>query len=500
MPKNTSDFDIQIYDGEKSVRLQDLPPEAWRTIVGDDIGADSVKKLYSSVPWLFRGVDIRSNAVAKVPFSITKGETIIDDSMNYQNKVGWWPRPQETLALIEASLTLMGRAYLIKDFNRMTFLKRLRYVVPTTIRPKINAQEGLTSFERRLGGQVIPLALEDVAWFWDVDAFTEIGPPDTSPAKTAIRAAGVLFNVDTFVESFFKRGAIKAMIIAVPKGTPKDQRDKIKSWFGRLISGAINAWSTNVVADKITTVTIGEGIQELSNTDLTKEKREDIAVALGVPQNILFSADANFATAKQEDFRLYDLTIESEIKLIEASLNELVFGPESMAIKFHQQALQVFQQEEVARSGALVNLERANIPPWDGMRILGYDLPPEVTMEQIRAAIEDYMEFKSGLSIPAASNSDLGPNMPSNSSAGRTAQSIALDTYKSHAIKRFKAGKSIKGTKDAPKFDSEDIPNTLKAAVAGALNRVKDIKDINRIFEDAKKSEQMHHVDWSDYP
>ena len=500
MPRNESDYNLFMTDGEKTskFRFQDFPAEAWRTVTGTDEGGDALKKMYSSVPWLFRGVDIRAKALAKVPFTITKGETVVDTSEDYKNAVGFWPKPDETLELLEASLTLLGRAYLLKAQNKFGFLKLLRYLVPTTISPKIDKEAGLLHFERRIGGTPRKLDLDEVAWFWGRDAFTEIGPPDTSPAKTAIRAAGVLFNVDSFVDAFFKRGAIKATILAVPKGTSKEQRQKLKGWWNGVVAGIRSAWSTNVIADKITATTIGEGIQELSNTDLTKEKRQDITVALGVPANILFSSDANFATAKQEDFRLYDQTLLTEIKIIETNLNLHVFHPQGFSIKFHPQTLQIFQEEEVNRSAALVNLVRAGVPVIEAMQILGYDLPADTDWDALERSIIENMELKASLRVPAG---DLATEQPPNTPASSSPQSKALDVYKSHAVKRFKDGKKIKGTKNAPVFDANgDIPKTLLAAVGGALNRAKSLGDINRIFEDAKKSENNHHVDWSEYP
>jgi len=491
MPRNNSDYDIKLIDGEKTVRLEDLPPEAWRVITGTDINVDSLKKLYTAVPWLFRGIDIRANAMAKVPFSISKGENVIDTSTDYKNVVGFWPKPFETLSLIEASLTLTGRAYLLKAGNQFGFLKVLRYLVPTTIKPKIDKELGLTHFERSIGGVPRKLELEEMAWFWLRDAFTEIGPPDSSPAKAAIRAAGVLFNVDSFVDAFFKRGAIKAMLLAVPKGAAQAERQKLKAWYTRLFQGISKAWATAVVSEKISTTIVGEGIQELSNTNLTKEKREDIAVAIGVPQNILFSDDANFATAKQEDFRLYDLTISAEVKLIEGVLNVHVFKPQGFSIKFHPQSLQIFQEEEVNRSAALVNLVRSEIPPITGMQILGYDLPPDMDWEDLEKKIVENMELKASLRIPMGNlSTDLAPNIPSSSSPP---QRSIMDSYKNHAHKRFKEGKPIKGTKGAPVFDAGDeIPLTMLAAVGSALNRVKTAEDINRIFANARA--------WSDYP
>lgn len=405
-------FDLKIIDGEKATRLEDLPPEAWRSLTGGAVDGDLLERLYSSVPWLWRGVRARASAMSKMPFTISQGENVIDDSQDYQNAVGFWPNPPATLALLESSLALVNRAYLFKERDGLFGkIRLLRYLVFSTVEPKLDRRKGLVGFERRIGGQPIPLKMEDLVWFWGIDPFTEIGPSPKSPAKAAIRAAGVLFNVDTFVESFFARGAIKASIIAVPKATSRGERDRLANWFRRAINGLKNSWGTNVIADDIKIQQIGEGISELANTDLTKEKRQDIAVAMGVPQNILFSDEANFATAKQEDFRLYDQTINPQAEFIEHVLNELLFNELGLTLKFRPQTLEVFQEEEVQKSAALVNYERSGIPSWLGVEILGIDLPPDVTQDDLQKEIVTYMEFKSELRIPSSESGDGDPFM-----------------------------------------------------------------------------------------
>lgn len=498
--------DLRIYDGEKAVRLEDLPPEAWRVITGGAIGGDAeVKKLWKAVPWLFRGVNIRAAALSKMPFTIFDGDNEIDSSKNYQNALGWWPNPEATLFLIESSLTLMGRAYVFKVRNRLRKIEALRYLVPTSITPKIDDQVGLISFKRQLSQGEIELVKENLVWFWMRDAFTEIGPPSTSPGKNALRAANVLFDVDNFVGAFFKRGAIKATLLTVPRGTAEDQRDRLESWWRKVFSGVGNAWAARVLnADAVKAVTVGEGIQELSNTDLTDEKREDIAIALGIPKDVLFSDAANLATAKQDDFRLYDQTVNNQAKFIQGVLNTLLFNPLDFSIKFHPEVLQVSQEEEVQRSGALVNLERANIPPWTGVKVLGFDFPPDVTDEQIEEEIREYMEFKSELNISPA-DAETNPRTPGSPQGVRS----VLGEYLKHALRRHKAGKTIKGTKDAPPFEHDGLlDNTFVAAIGGALNAAKTEADIKRIFRNAEADEREHkkHIGgnlenvWENYP
>ncbi len=477
-------------NGAKAIRLEDLPAEAWTVLTGGHAHGE-LNTLYEAVPWLFRGVNVRSTALSKMPFAIFDGENEIDNSSNYKNVVGWWPNPKKDLWLIEASLSMTGRAYMFKtrtDFMNNLIIQRLRYLTPHTINPKLDKELGLVGFKRTLSpDKIIPV--DDIVWFWHPDYQVEIGPPHTSPALAASRAAGVLFNIDNFVAAFFERGAIKASILATPRGTLKDERAKLKSWWERTLSGIKNAFATQIInADDVKVITIGEGIQELSNVELTKEKRQDISTALGVPQNLLFSDDANFATAKQDDFRLIDQTIEPESLLIEGFFNELLFSRLGLSLKFFPEALQISQEEEVRRSAAMVNYERANFPPWVTTQMLGIDLPIGMTNEDLEEQIKEYQMFKASLNPPKT----LSPLIQDPSTADPEAGKV-LKSYENHALKRLDAGKKIKGTKDAPVFDGNGkVSEVLLASIGGALNNIKSSEDIKRIFANAKQ--------WENYP
>jgi hypothetical protein len=299
----------------------------------------------------------------------------------------------------------------------------------------------------------------------------------------------VLFNEDEFVNAFFARGAIKATILAAPSTASKDERDKLERWYNRLLTGVKNAWATKVLnAESVKAVTVGEGISELANTALTKEKREDIAVALGVPPNILFSDAANFATAKQDDFRLYDTTIKPQSRLIESAFNEKLFAPIGLRFKFQPETLQISQEEEVQRSAAFRNLSVSNIPPWVLIQLLGYDLPVDMDL----AAFKQFMEYKSGLrEDPEEKKEEENP--PVDPAAAQPGQRSVLESWQNHAVKALKAGKQIKGTSDDHPFETNgEISDSLAAAIGGQLEEVETVNDINLIFEGARG--------WERYP
>lgn len=489
-----------LYDGQKATTLRNLPEEAWKYISGGDQADAKLQKAFSSVPWLFRATAIRSSVISRVPFAIMDGDNELDTSKNYQNKLGFMPNPRALLGRIESSLTLLNRAYLFREYNNRRTLN-LRYLLPDSVKPVINSEMGLTGFERWIKGKKREFTTDDIVYFWDysLDPFTESGAPQASAGTAALAAAGVIMNIDQFASLFFERGAIKSTILSVPKGTQKAEREKLGNWWEKVISGVKNAWGAYVMnADDVKPVVIGEGVKELSNIELTKEKREDIATALGVPHSLLFSNAATFATARQDDIHMHNKVVIHDIELIQEALNTQLLDPLGLRWEFRPEAMEIFQEEEVKRSAAFVNYVRGDIPPTVVMEILGIDLPPAMDEAQLEEKILAWMEKKAAFRPTFGSNGGGGNFDPNSEPADPTASSSdgirsMLDTWERHALKAQKEGKHIKGTASGQPFDHEGkLDPGLVSAIGGSLNAAKSSADIERIFRDART--------WEDYP
>lgn len=334
---------MSVYlDNKKSIELLQYPEDAWTYLTGQPDGGEAgIKDYFKAVPWLFRGIGLRADAVSTMPFSIYRGENEIDTSVNYENVVEFLPNPKRTLKLLEMSLALMGVGYLFNVRNNVVTLD-LKYLNPNTITPIIDEREGLAGFKRTLA-KTTEYEVEDIVYFWLEDPYIELGEPNTSPAKAALMASGVLANVDEFVAAFFKRGAIKATIFSA-KGMGQSDAKSFETWWNKFITGVANSFKTKVLnAEAMEPTVVGDGIDGLQDSELTKEKREDIATALGIPHSILFSNAANYATAKQDDRHFYDKTIVPESKFIQYALNEQVFKPLDLRLEFHPETLDVFQ-------------------------------------------------------------------------------------------------------------------------------------------------------------
>lgn len=383
----------QVNQATKSVDLSPLG-DYWYQPVRDEDNPTGIE-LLRAVPWLWRAVELRANAVAAMPFAIMRGKVEEDTSDDYTNALGWLSDPRRLLWLTEAALCCYGSAYYWRERNRIT-TKGVRYVRPDTIEPQIDPQAGLTGFIRTVNGQRIPAPIDSIAYFWLPDPSVELGPPGGSPVTAAIAAAGVLLNLDRFASAYFKRGAIKATLLTVSGAPVAAERDRLKTWWRNLL-GTRNAFATEIVnADSVTPVVIGEGLAELNNATLTAEKRQDIATALGVPQSVIFSESAGglggAGVATMDEKHFYEKTVVPECELIAEVWNTQLLAPLGLRLVFQPETLDVFQEDENQRAAAFAAYVNAGLPLEVVGQMVGLELPPGWDWDKIAALKEERRE------------------------------------------------------------------------------------------------------------
>jgi SPP1 gp7 family putative phage head morphogenesis protein len=370
---------MTVFDGLKSVRLDDLPPEAWRIIVGGEEGGNETQRLYETVAFLYRCIEVRANAMVALPWAVQRGETDL-----WSNKDG--DIPPELLALAdlpdllwqtEAALCLGGQAFWHRVESRTGRLLEVRWLAPTTMRPVWDTDQGLVAYKRSLPGRApLEMSTDEVVYIW-LRGLHET-KPRRSPAEAAAAAAKVVYNTDLFTAGFFERGAIKATLLTVEGNPLPADRERIKSWWRRFMQGVKNAFTAEVVAAAVKPVVVGEGIGELANTALTAEKREDIATAMGVPHSLVLSNASNYATSHQDELNFYNMTIVPQAKLLERQMNRQLFELLGLRFRFRPEQMTVYQEDETQRAQAYSLYVNAGMSPSVAAQILGVDLPPGV--------------------------------------------------------------------------------------------------------------------------
>lgn len=466
----------------KTVSMNDLPESAWQYITGKPADSDDLSTYYRAVPWLFRGVGLRANAVSTMPFSVFRGEQEIDNSDEYKNAVKFLPKPGALFGLIEAALTIFGYAYLFK-LKSVYMQKGLRYLDPTSVTYKINDETGEVNFSRIVGGKTTKYTADDIVYFWQYDPFVEIGAPQASPAKSASLAAGVLLNIDAFAKAFFEHGAVKTTLLTTTNIQPAE-RDRLKLWWRRVL-GIEKAWQTDIVnAETVKPIVVGEGLESLQNNDLTESKRIDIAAGLGIPYSILFSNASNRATAEADDTHFYDKTIVPECKFIESILNDQVFAPAGYSFKFTPQNLDIYQEDENERAESLEIIITALGTPEEFLLaadILGYDLNMD-TRKAIKAlikkkqkapeVIEQQLTEPPKQEEPEPEEEEPEPPKPN-------MRAIDLEKWRTKALKRVKAKRPMEFS-----FVTEHIDPVTHAAISGALEQCETEDDVKAVFTD----------------
>ncbi len=477
------------YDG-RTVKMASLwggPEEGWQVFGQPDKQTADVKDLYKAIPWMFRGVQLRADAIARMPFAVVnvKSGEDLDTSQNWKNAVGFMPNPAQLFRQIEASVCLAGKAYLWRQYVGSKTLN-LRYLAPQSVHYEVKS-DGSIKWQRDTGQGMQDIPDESIVYIWPPDPFVELGAAQSYPAAAALSAAGVLLNMESFVSAFFKRGAIKTTIFSATNMS-KDQAEHFEAWYKKLITGIKHAFTTKVInAEKLEPVVIGEGIQELSNVTLTDEMRRDIAAAFGIPFALLFSEAANYATARQDDRNFLEKTIIPECRFLEGALNEQVFTPLGLRLVFREDGLDAFQEDEAAHAQALSDMVTALQSPDEaelGMRVLGFELDADakkllakIKADKASAAnkppAQPVQPIAQPVQMPARGEEDKRVDDQIKSE---------LAKWERKSIKAFKAGKSA----NVPFVFTCNVDRMLVDDIEESLQSAKTADDVKAAFAQAQ--------------
>lgn len=464
----------------KSIPLNALPPEAWTSLLSAYGDVSDVFKLYQMIPWLYRAVELRASSVANLPYAWEWN----GDEKEEEDVLGSLPfkwNHRHIMNLLEGWLTLYGHAYVLKSANLARSVREVRPLHPQTMKPRYDDNGELLGFTRSLQGAQTELTLDEVVYIWRPARDSENGY-GTAPAKAALAASGVLSKNDMFLDAYMEQGPIMPTLVSVEGMPAPSDMEKLQSWLERTLIGIKNAFRpiamrAGLKVDQLQPL----DLSKLSLEDLSVSKREDIATALGVPLSLLMSNAANYATAQQDTFNFYDMTIEPEVKMISQALNEQLFEALGYMITPHKDRMQAYQEAEGKRV-----VEKLG-PLLDRQVITINEAREELGMTPLEAS--DLPDMSEDENPP--------PNAPENDDADETTEDdetaankalVALAQWQSKAEKRVGHANYDK----ALLFDSADIPLFARAFVESELPDCKSADDVRMLFSGARE--------WVSYP
>lgn len=371
-----------LLNGKSVTSLDSYPPEAWVDLSSSrysdtDYRSNvlSAKALYEAVAFLFRCVELRANGTSRIPWAIMRGDeqvlhssdTVVPEQLSSLAKI------KQLIWLTSACLCLSPEAFWFREKNRARDVN-LKWLSPLSVLPVWSETDGLTGFDRNLNGRTIRFTTDDVAYFPIPNPLHET-LPGLPPAHAVMTAAGVVYSSDQFSAGFFSRGAIKATLLTVEGNPVPTEMERLEAWWKRFFRGVSSAWETAAIRAGVTPVVVGEGISELGNSELTKDKKEDIMVGMGIPISIVLSNVATDATAGQDAFNFYDLTLIPAFQVIVNHINEQLLEPQGMMMQIRQEEMGIFQADENERGRSLAHYVNAGVPLGDAMELLGVSLP-----------------------------------------------------------------------------------------------------------------------------
>ena len=429
--------------------------EAWADLFGMEPATKlSAPAAWSAVGYVNRCVDLRAGAVSALPWVVSRGDTEIATSDDI-GALPWLNNVTKMLYLTEAALAIGGQAYWYKLRNRRKEPIELRWFAPGTMTP-IWTPAGLAHFERKLNNQTIHIPADDIAYFRQSNPMHET-EPGPSPVSVALADANVIHNLNTFAADFFERGAIRATMLTVEGGIPAEaDKEKLKSAWQRALHGLKNAFSVEVFSSSVKPVSIGDGVGDLNNAEITSEKREAISAALGVPHSLVVSNAANFATAQADRLNMYDFTIIPQADHIASVLNRYLFDPLGLDFKFQPDTLPIYQTDESDRAATF------------GAYVLG-GIMPSIAAQIVGVRLPEGIEYADLDPEPTPLTIDVTPvSRPALDDSGEDEQDDAED--KAVELRRFRTWAGKRANADPAKFRSDILTDEDKA---GALAEIK---------------------------
>jgi HK97 family phage portal protein len=374
---------FRLFDGRKTYTEEDYK---WRSISS---GSHSdTYKLYTSVPFLYRAIDIRAKTLASMPYKVLSRGNDVTDNAVYAPIID---NIHKLIYRTEGALCLYGRAYWTKDVkNRIPVPV---WLLPTLVQPFYQSGRGLVrydyyaSIDSVYSSKHIQFNPDELVSFELPSLGTE-GWYGIAPAYVASMSAQSLYELDKFTSKFFGSGAIKATILSVEGNPTIKQRDELRHWFDHLVSGVARAWSTAVLNSKVEPKIIGEGISELKDGEIAERREKHICAALGIPHSLVSADAANYATAKIDQLNFYTHTIIPEIKFLFEQINNQLLNSYNLELIPDPTKLEVFQQAELEKSQAISQL----LPGKEIMLInearAMLELPPLEEKEEEKNSIE----------------------------------------------------------------------------------------------------------------
>lgn len=427
--------------------------KAVKTLQLDDVYFDTeidttgIPELYKAVPLLYRCIDIRAKSIQSMPYVyVWRGQEYevaeeIPQPIKLLHK-----NISEYLYFIEASLCLTGSAYLLRKTNEYGF-NPLPICLPSNkIQPfYLGTSDEPDYYQFYDYARTLRFQPDELIVVWYPN-FVDTRYAGISPSQVALQSISASYNLDQFTDNFFRRGAIKSVLLQVGSDNPlfqpsQEQINQISNFWRRLVSGVKNAFASNVVTTNVTPIVIGDGLRDIEYAAISNQKREEIAIAFGVPLTLVVPASANYATANQEYLSYYTTTIIPEANFIAKCLTNELLSQYDIELVFKPERLEVMQENETNKAMNISKLVYSGIMSINEARVMLGMCPveEEQAVSEMDSKYDDLISVDRGEKIPASYQEDVGRDTENTDTEQQFTQDTPLNPLLEEKMKSLRS-------------------------------------------------------------
>lgn len=457
---------MAIINTNASVKAETFFPD-WFNAFSDGLeNVDSAEELYNSVALYRQCLKLRCDAISGVPYVLTdkRGEEVLWSDLF----------PGQSLASLiwktEAAFLLTGKAFWEIGRNAFGKAGALRFINPYAV--NIQYTNWVLRFHDMNSGAVF--YNDTLNRTYQVVYFAEYNPrDDLMPGKGDAQVAGVsamlMREIIRYPESYLSGGAMPVTLLGVKDAAP-GETERVASWVRTAGSRFGSFWQRilGIEAGSVVPQTLTPPVKDLDLSALRDLAWQDIIAAFGVPDSMVRSSAANYATAVNDRKSFYEDRVKPRAEKFADVINEQLLKPMGHDLRFEVEKLSLFQDDQESRLAAFTALREGGYPIVMASDVVGIEL----TQDQ-RDELETYIDETPTITTPPPSSR-------------KSEIQEELERWQRMAEKRVKAGKAIRA------FESEVIPLSLKASIEGALDKAQTVDDVKSVFAFA--------AEWEDYP
>lgn len=427
---------------------------------------------YAKVAAVYRAMNLTADATANIPFAVTdmSGNTDLDTSENWKNKIGIMPRPREIIRQWRLSLFQSNMAY-GRVAKTNIAKKQLFYVVPASIEILTDNKTGeLKGYARKVNGVVAETYKPDdknLVKLWRLDHTTELLPSENTEFQALANSAGILLAADWWTKNYFKNGAVRPTVISVKGMVINDKKEEMqKSWaqFVRGVARGFSDLAKIINGEAMDVKQIGDGLGDVKDSPVYKQAIENVTMAAGMPLSLLLANSANYATAQTEYAAWFRDSITPWAYWMQEGMNEQIFHPANMHFEFRPEQSEPSQEEEVQRASAFAAYVGTGIKPSIAAQIVGVDLPAGIKYKNLDTE-EKPEEVK-----PEPEPEEYTEKMPAKAWE-------ELDIWKRKAQRNHKRGQTVSFA-----FETKHIPADVANEIRGKLAQAQDAEAVKAAF------------------